>query len=391
MPWCKFLDAESEAAAVLQLFSDNVAGGTGGNFLRMKADITNDENPQQHAHNALYFLFGTVYQHGYNMRGRVLNADFDALWNAGGAISQEQRAVEAVVARAAAAIQADLMKSVAVDTGLRGVDFEDIMNRCILAADALEVWRRDIPHDQCFDQRVSGENILEISEKSSEKLETTTYTLPFQQQHSSPEDLPNVPSHNAAVFSTGLPELRSAAGGVGSVSTTAALALNMRSTFFNPSAFKRLPNGKSGQKHFEATEGVPMRYHMSQKKASRNGAAKKPTFTFDLTDQATDAQARMFSHSNAWEMSLTEPPSNLTVALVVIWERRTFRFPNRSVVEASVEVEVMDLGDLVALAVVFKDRAEQDVIDGGWASSDEKWEWDTGYRDLKTTVAYRRL
>lgn len=164
-----------------------------------------------------------------------------------------------------------------------------------------------------------------------------------------------------------------------------------QTTTFKLAVFKRLKSGNHGEKNFGAADNVPMEYHLTQKKASKNGGPKKPIITINLHSHGIEEQARQFSHSDAWEMSLTEPPSESVVTLVVLWRKETSTFARRPHVEARTEVLVTDIGQLVALAVIVKYHAEQEKIDGGWPENVEKWEWDSKYPDLKNVVTYRRL
>lgn len=324
------------------------------------------------AHDELCLLFRLCYQVLYNGRSQPLDI---ATRPAGD--GTPAYLLNAIVTEATIIARSDISKGVAIDIDMHYASIDRVNDCFDDAVTALESWTkvlntRGATAPSSVNNRTEGD--AQDHRILSAPLAATT-TLPDH-------------SHNAK-----------ACNNVGNIPTYCAKNENAlvnrgatnQTTTFNLAVFKRLKSGNHGEKNFGAADNVPMEIHLTQKKASKNGGPKKSIITTNLHNHGIEEQARQFSHNAAWEMSLTDAASTMLVTLVVLWRKETSAFARRPDVEARTEVLATDIGQLVALAVIVKDHAEQEAIDGGWPESDEKWEWDTKYPDVKALVTYRRI
>lgn len=332
-----------------------------------RADAPVDGDLEQVAHDALFFLYGTTYQFFMDNPHISTQVEFCGQTTP----NESQRMAALAVTLAAKDVREDLQNKIAVKLRLPEASLERVNELCRKAVSAVKAWKKD-------EQDLAGLAVC-FPSASTPALSAFRDALKMMDQTKAEKSTIDISASRIGIVGD-------QDDGHSSFETT-----TFRTTAFNAAAFKRLPAGKSGQKNYEAPDEVPMQYTLSQKKASKNGAPKKPVFRVDLSNGAVESQARLFSHSSVSETNLTAPSCLQTITLVVIWEKPSVDFATRSKVEARTEITVGDVGELVAFAVVMRDHAEQEVIDGGWDDKHEEWKWETEYPDVRTAVRYRRL
>lgn len=324
-----------------------------------QTDITKN-TPEHESYKTLYLLYGACYQLLYDIRGQHVEITVREPAREDSA----QQIVELLVARAVAAARADIADGVAVSLWMGDMSLAQVSRRFRVAVAAVDAW---------------------IKSSTTNKVPSSICATCVESQKESTDLQPadDVSGFQASSYTT--------VKKLADIAPLAEAITTSRVTTFNPAAFKRLRAGRSGQRNHTAPDGVPMQYHLTQKRASKHGAAKKPLLTIDLCNDAAEAQARLFSHSAAAEIELTLPARKMMITLVVTWNEKTFRSTVPSKREAKTDIEVTDLGGLVAFAIVMVDHAQQDEIDGGWPERQGSWQWDTKYPDIKTVVTNRRL